>query len=457
MSELEAVLEKLEKGQVLPLYLCLGEEFLARKSAEEILHKLVPDAAAGLNLIILDGGSPKELAQELATLPLFPGRKAVLVRDPEFLAPKKGRTQPLAKALDAWRAGRRKEAARRVLAIAARAGWGADQLDPKAPGAPSVDAWREELNIELADADLAFLSEVAAFCQEERITAPESDVGPLVDLIDRGLPEGHALVIAATDFDAKNPLYKLAGSKGARLERKVSTGEPRFGGKAKKAEQEEAFAGLVRELLAPLGKKLGPGADKVLVERIGGNVRLLQSELEKLAAYAEGNEVRKEDVELLVAHAREEQFFELTNALQARDLGAALRYVEGAIAQEIHPLQLLGMVASGVRGLLEARERVAVLANGRFPRSPKEFERTIYPHIEAEALAAGKKPPHPFAAFKRAEEVGKFSRRELFDSLRACADADLALKSGASKPAEGKQVIERLLWTVCGHGAPAKA
>ena len=42
------------------------------------------------------------------------GRKVVLVHDPEFLAPKKARGDGLAKSREAWRAGRRKEAARRL-------------------------------------------------------------------------------------------------------------------------------------------------------------------------------------------------------------------------------------------------------------------------------------------------------------------------------------------------------
>jgi DNA polymerase-3 subunit delta len=436
VSETDDIVKDIAAKKLSPIYLVVGEEFLARKSADEIVRALVPDASVGLNLAILDGGSPKEIAQELATMPLFPGRKVALVRDPEFLAPKKGRTQPLGKALDAWRAGRKKEAARRVLALAARAGWGADQLDPTAPGAPDVEAWSEELNVELADADLAFLKEVAAFCKEERITAPESDVGILLSLFERGVPDGHALVIAATDVDPKNPLVKFAGEKGELVERKVAA-------KLDKLE----IGDLVAEVLGPLGKKLSPAAEKALKLRVGGNMRLMQSELEKLAVYAEGKEIKPADVELLVAHAREEEYFDLAKALQERDLAAAMKYVDEAFAQDVHGLQILGAIASIVRGLLENRERLTRLGDGPPPRNPNDFERRFYPAIEREAQELGKKPPHPYAAFKSFEAAARYSRKELLDSLLACAEADLALKSSAP----GRLVIERLLWTVCGR------
>lgn len=431
----EDVLAAIAQGKVSPVYLVWGEEFLVRKSADEIVKALVPDASAGLNLSVLDGGSPREVASDLATLPLFPGPKVVLTRDPEFVAPKKGRGNVLGKALDAWRAGRRKEAARRVLAIAARAGWGVDQLDPGQAGAPSIDAWREELSLELAEADVAFLREVAAFCRDERITAPESDTGPLLDLLEKGVPKGQALVIAATDVDAKNPLVKWAQEKGAVVERKVAA-------KLKDVDLKE----VAEEILAPLGKRLAGSAEAKLKDRVGGNMRLLQSELEKLAAYAEGKDITAADVELLVARAREDEFMELANALQGRDLGAALRYVDDQLTQGVHGLQLLGAVASIVRGLLENRERLTHLARGVLPRTYPEFTRRLLPEIEAEIKARKGKMPHPYGMFAGMQAASRFSRGELLASLSACAEADLALKSSASS----RLVIERLLWTVCG-------
>ena len=421
-----------------PLHLIWGEEFLVRKSAEELVKRLVPGAAAGLNSITMDGASPAEIAQELATMPLFPGPKVVLIRDPEFLAPKKGRGDALGRAREAWKAGRRKEGARRVLALAARAGWGVAQLDPRASGAPSRDAWREELDVELAEADLQFLAEVAAYCREENVTVPEGDATPLVALFEKGVPPGHALVIAASEVDARNPLVKLARDRGELLERKVADSFRRL-------DLREAAA----EILEPLGKRLGAGAVDELKERIGGNMRLLQSELEKLAAYASGSTISAEDVRLLVAKTREDEFFEAAEVLQSRDLRAGLAWLNDALEQGKHPLLLLGALAAGVRNLIDGHERMRRLGPNVSRMSSREFEKTVFPKIEQEARESGRRVPHPYAAYKAAQAAGRYSRAELIGALVACADADVSLKSSGS----GQLVLESLLLRFLGAAA----
>lgn len=436
--DMDEVLAEVKAGKVAPLYLLWGEEYLVRKGADELVKVLVPDASMGLNFAVLDAASPREVAQELATLPLFPGRKVVLVRDPEFLAPKKGRGDALGKAREAWKAGKRKEGARRLLALAARAGWGVDQLDPSAPGAPSVEEWKEELDVELAEADVTFLKEAAAFCREERITAPEGDASALLELFQKGLPKGHALVLAATDVDAKSALLKFAKEAGRIVERKVAA-----------RHKDLDLSEIAQEFLAPFKKKLGRGALEQLKERIGGNIRLLQSELEKLAVYAEGSTIEVADVAQLVHHSREEEYFELSEALQKRDLKGALGYAEDAMGQGTHALQLLGAVASIVRGLLENHERLGQYARGSPPRSFDEFKARIFPKIEQEAKAAKGRAPHPYAAFLSMQAAARYERRELLRALVACAEADLELKSSAS----GKLVIERLLWSLCARPA----
>jgi len=440
MSELPSLLAEIGKDRIRPLYLAWGEEFLARRDADTLVQALVPEAVAGLNLVTLDGASPREVALELATLPLLPGRKVVLLRDPEFLAPKKGRGDALARAKEAWKAGRRKEGGRRLLALVARAGWGPEALQPGSAGAPTVEDWKEELGVTLAEADLDFLREVSTFVREERLAAPESDASALLALLERGLPPGHALVIAATEVDTRHPLLRLSRDQGALLERKLAT-----------RLRDLDLSEVARDFLRPHQKRLGRGAEELLRERIGGNMRLLQSELEKLALHASGAVIQRSDVELLVAHTRDEEFLELSDALQKRDLPGALRYVEDALAGGTPPLLLLGAIASVVRGLIEAHERLAAHGRGVPPRSFEDFKSRLFPAIEREATATRARLPHPYAAFVATLAAARYGRPRLRAALLACAEADLALKSSGA----GRLVLERLLWTVCPPQAEA--
>jgi DNA polymerase-3 subunit delta len=436
-EELDEILAELDAGGEAPVYLLTGEEFLVRKAAEKLVAKLVPGGTADLNFVTMDAAGPREVAAELATLPMFGGRKVVLLRDPEFLAPKKGRADALSKAREAWKANRQKEAARRVLAIAARAGWGAADLDPAAPGSPRGEDWERELGISLADVDVAFLQEVKAFCAAEGISVPSGDDTALQQWLEGRPAKGQVLVLATSQLEAKSPFVKLAKDKGRFLEFKVAS-------KLKDLD----LGQFVDETLGPYKKKLGPGALDLLKERVGGNFRLLQSELTKLALYSDGATITKKDVNLLVGHAREDEYFELSDAIQKRNADAALKFLDDAFAQGNHPLMLLGSVAGIVRGMVASHEHLARLSGGKPPRSYNDFQARLWPKIEAEAKANKTKAPHPYAAFMRMQAAMSFGRQELLKGLVACAEADLALKLGGDE-----LVLQRLVWTLCGKAA----
>jgi DNA polymerase-3 subunit delta len=433
-DDLEDALQDLEAGNEAPVYLLAGEEYLVRKAAEQLIGKLVPGGSADLNLVTMDAATPRDVVSELATIPMFGGRKVVFCRDPEFLAPKKGRGDALGRAREAWKANKKKEAARRVLALASKAGWGVADLDPSKSGSPSAGDWESELGIALAELDIAFLQEVKAFCEAENLTGPSGDDTVLIDWLGKRAAKGQVLVIATSDFDAKNPLVKLSKDKGFFLEFRVAS-------RLKDLDLTE----FVAETLAPYKKKLGPGALELLKQRVGGNFRLLQSELGKLALHSDAAVISSKEVDLLVGHAREDEYFELSEALQKRNFDDARRYVEDAVAQGSHPIMLLGSVASIVRTMAMSFERMTALSGGKPPRNYNDFQARVWPKIEAEAKAAKTKVPHPYAAFMGMQAAAGYGRQELLRGLVACAEADLALKLGG-----GTLVLERLLWTLCG-------
>jgi DNA polymerase-3 subunit delta len=148
---------------------------------------------------------------------------------------------------------------------------------------------------------------------------------------------------------------------------------------------------------------------------------------------------------LLVGHAREDEYFELSDAIQKRNFEAASKYVADLLAQNNHPLMMLGSVAAIVRAMLMNFERINRLSGGKLPKNYNDFQARVFPALEAEARANKQKVPHPYGAFMNVQSAIAFGRQELLRGLVACAEADLALKLG------GKElVMERLLWTLCG-------
>jgi DNA polymerase-3 subunit delta len=187
---------------------------------------------------------------------------------------------------------------------------------------------------------------------------------------------------------------------------------------------------------------------------VGANFRLLASELEKLALHSTNATITVKDVELLVGHAREEEWLELSDALQKRNLEAANKYLDEALAHGSAPLAIHGAVTGIIRKLVAAYENMIQLSGGKPPRNYNDFQARLWPKIEADAKAAKTKVPHPYAAFMGMQAATQWGRQELLRALVACSEADLALKLGGSgKAGDGNLVLERLFWTLCGKAA----
>lgn len=432
-TDLDTALADIAAGKRKPIYVVVGEEFLARKTATALVDALVPPAAQALNLTVMESGSAAEVARDLATVGMFRSDKVVWLREPEFLLPKKGRTDALAKVRDAWNANRRKDAARRLLALGARAGWGLSELDPGSPTAAPPEAWKEELDLELSDPDLTFLRELCGFCRAEGISAPDGDGRALETLVEQGMPKGHHLVIEASQLDTRSGLTKRLLAAGLLLERKVERD-------LRKLDIHEVVA----QSLAPFQKRLGRDAEALLKSLVGGNMRLLGGELEKLALYVgERPTIELEDVRLLVRRAREEEYTELADAVQKRDLKAALQYVDDALEQGQQGLMILGALAGLFRRLLDDHERYRRM---RLPGRVdyRSFQSDVMPLLMEEAKTTGRKVPHAYVCFLGWQGQQRYRREELLALVLACGEADLALKSSASS----RLVLQRLLLRV---------
>ena len=160
-----------------------------------------------------------------------------------------------------------------------------------------------------------------------------AQVPPTTDLvlIEDAPPEGrHALLKVAHDAGA-TIIYPLDARSGELLE-------------------------WVRQRASRKGCRLGPGAGERLVDAVGGNLRQLDHELEKLALYCCEAEVQEEDVARLVVASREADIFALVDALGMRNRRQAVAVLHGLLNDGEHPLRILTMVVRQWRLLLQTKE-----------------------------------------------------------------------------------------------------
>src|SRR5713101_5786447 len=294
-------------------------------------------------------------------------------------------------------------------------------------GGPAAAKWRKEIGAAPDESDRAWLTELAAWAEEQRLSAPPEDLEVLVKAVERGLPPRTHLILVAESLPPKHALVRLASEKGAHLRRRAE----RRGRGIEALDISE----LTAEALRPHGKKLARDAELELKQRLGDDLRLIAAELEKLALHAgEHALISRADVEAVVAPVREEEFFALAEAVAAGDLGRALQLFHDELRRKANAtavaLPFLGGVAGSVRRALADHARYSALPAARG---------------EGELSGKGQKVPNPYVAYLGYRRARRKPRAHWRRALVLCAEADAALKSGADQ----RLLVERLLTEVC--------
>jgi DNA polymerase-3 subunit delta len=177
--------------------------------------------------------------------------------------------------------------------------------------------------------------------------------------------------------------------------------------------------------------RMDPDAARELVDALGADMMLVNSELEKLLLFASGRgRITLGDVETMVLAAKQRSLYDLTDAISARDRVRALALLQGLLnssdAGEEAPIGHLYMLARTFRQMLVILEK-----NVRDSRA-------IW-----QALWQGFRIP-PFAADDLIRQARRYkNRRELTRALRLVARADLELRSS---PPDKRLVLERLVY-----------
>lgn len=438
---LDEALAEIRAGKARPFYLVHGEEFLARRAAETICEALVPPEKRDFNFAQLDAGAgAREVAQQLDTVPMFRGTKAVFVESADVLLAKRDLTKELARAKELWNMpARKKDAARRVLSIVAPAGWTWRELDLEAPGAPPKTRWKKEVGLDPSD-DKEFFADIARYCQEHDLKAPKEEAELLQRSVTQGPPKGNHLVLLCEEYDDKHPVARAIAERGLIIERGVEKKNPK--GRGVDAFDIDALA---KEVLEPLGKRISPSAIRLVKDRIGPAMRQTASELEKLAIYVgDRAQIEEKDVELLVAPLREEEYYELGNALGDGDAAKVLRLLGDELDRGKHGLLLLGGLAASVRRMATDAARFAKVPGALSGREMnyREFEANLWPSYQQVARAKGS----PYPAWMSYKRVRRHGVKKLLRALALCAEVDAMLKRGADQ----RLVLERLVLAVCG-------
>lgn len=273
---------------------------------------------------------------------------------------------------------------------------------------------------------------------EKRMAASKSDAAAVyVEMAQllaglHRVPETCVLVFVDNSVDKRRGLWKgyVLPASGDHAERRIDGLEALI------------KAGIVRQetLAAPDAKTLpgwlqarararniaiDGGAVAMLCNFVGANLRQLDSELEKLATYADGRPIVVQDVRTMVADVSEELVWNLTDALGQRQGAKTMHALRELRRNDQSPIYLLSMVARQYRMLIEIKSLLAAGQNNHYEIA-KQLGYGAYPVQKAMPLAH------------------QYTFEELEDALERLLEVDMAMKTGADQDAELDLVIAEL-------------
>jgi DNA polymerase-3 subunit delta len=180
---------------------------------------------------------------------------------------------------------------------------------------------------------------------------PPSDLDPLTDYVQNPAPST-TLVLVASDLDrtrrAGKALLKHAtvvecwGLKGEKNPRFVDLRQA-----ARTAEQ------MVRKAVGEAGQVIEPAAARLIAARAGVDIVRLRGDIERLMLYTVGRaQITLADVQEVVSAETAQDDWAVTNAIQNRNRGEALRQLGLALEAGAVPYMILGQLGWFVRDKL---------------------------------------------------------------------------------------------------------
>lgn len=262
-----------------------------------------------------------------------------------------------------------------------------------------------------------------AFAQRRMILVSQAEhidadaAGELFAYFEDPSPSSVLVLVASVKFDARTKFYKALEKVGATF---------RFD-RPSLREMPDALRARARAL----GIEVEEGALRLLIDAVGNDLSGAAQALEVMSLYvgpAHPRPITADDVAQVITVTREENIFQLVDAIGARDHAAALEGLHAMLSGgQAHPLQLLALVARHYRNLMKA----------------KAAQSAGVPRQDLGKLLG----VPPFAVDKVLSQSRGYSGRKLAENLSALAAADRALKGGRLDSA---RAMERLLFQLMG-------
>jgi DNA polymerase-3 subunit delta len=165
------------------------------------------------------------------------------------------------------------------------------------------------------------------------------------------------------------------------------------------------------------GGKIQPAALRLLTEMVGNDLWRLNSEIDKLLAFAKQTEIAPDNVLRLIQSKLEDDIFKLTDALGSRNKALALKLIADQLKSGTSPTELLSKFTWQFKNLLLIKDFVEKNGSGYNP-TRLGYQLGL----------------HPFVIKKTINQVGHYAAADLKRIYRQLLGIDFKIKTSQANP-----------------------
>ncbi len=163
--------------------------------------------------------------------------------------------------------------------------------------------------------------------------------------------------------------------------------------------------------------KIKPDALKLLSDLVGNDLWQMNTEIDKLLAFAGSQEITIADVESLVKTKLDEDVFKLTDALGQKNKKLALKLISDQLQSGTTPTELLAKITWQFKNLLLVKSFMAENGDG-YPTSRLTYQLSL----------------HPFVIKKTLSQIKSFQLADLKESYQSLLAIDYKIKTSQINP-----------------------
>lgn len=183
----------------------------------------------------------------------------------------------------------------------------------------------------------------------------------------------------------------------------------------------------VYEMFTSKGVKIGRIQLRYFCDMVENNMDIIEREIDKLLNYAEGREITKNDIDMLLPRKSEQDIFDLVEFISIKKADRAIDLMNDLINKGENPIAILSQIREQFQKLYRVKIKIS-----------KGYK---IEDIREEFLSVNRINMPNFVIEKFITQSKKFSEEQLGKCIRFCADTEKILKSTSTNAKSEMEIM----------------